>query len=84
MLVIATNPAPYLSIVIGICGLGGLIFAALRFRRDDTTVVVGQQDTILSEMKLINDELRTTADELRAEGKACKEEVITLRTKLLE
>ena len=37
-----------LPLVIGILGVGGLIFTALRFRRDDTTAVVTQQAQITS------------------------------------
>lgn len=81
-IVFATNPAPYLSIVIGICGLGGLIFAALRFRRDDTTTVISQQTTILDGMKMLNDELRTTADTLRGERDLCHKELLEVKDKL--
>lgn len=65
--IFAVNPAPYLSIVLGICGLGGLIFTALRWRRDDTGSLVGQQDTILNEMKVLNEENRLAAARLREE-----------------
>jgi len=56
-----------LPLVIGIVGLGGLVFTALRFRRDDTTAVVNQQNVILDDMKKLNDELRTTVSDLRTE-----------------
>jgi len=56
-----------LPLVIGIVGLGGLVFTALRFRRDDTTAVINQQNVILDDMKKLNDELRTTVGDLRTE-----------------
>ena len=54
--------------VIGIAGLAGIVFSALRFRRDDTTAIVTQQDTIFNELRTLNDELRTTVTQLRAEN----------------
>ena len=68
-----------LPLVIGILGVGGLIFTALRFRRDDTTAVVTQQAQITGEMKLLNDELRLAVDRLRKERDACHAEVAELR-----
>ena len=56
-----------LPLVIGIVGLGGLVFTALRFRRDDTSAIVTQQDTIFAEMRTLNAELRETTDRLRVE-----------------
>jgi hypothetical protein len=73
--VFAANPAPYLSIVLGVCGLGGLVFTALRFRRDDTTALLGQQSTIMGEMKDLNNELRLTTVALREERDRLKEQV---------
>ena len=63
-MLIAANPAPYLSIIIGICGLGGLIFTALRFRRDDTTSIVQQQSTLVHDMETIVSRLREENDRL--------------------
>jgi Tfp pilus assembly protein PilV len=56
-----------IALAIGVLGVAGVIFTALRYNRDDTTAVVQQQNTILGDMKLLNDELRTTADGLRSE-----------------
>ena len=64
-----------IPIIIGLVGLGTVIFAALRFRRDDTTAVVGQQTQILQSMKTLNDELRITSDRMRTERDECKENV---------
>ena len=67
-----------IAIVIGVAGLAGVIFTALRFRRDDTTAVVTQQSTILNDMKALNGELRETAESLRSERDALREQVSNL------
>jgi hypothetical protein len=54
-----------IAIVVGLAGLGGVLFTAMRFNRDDTTAVVSQQSTILHDMQALNAELRTTNGELR-------------------
>ena len=64
-----------LPLVIGILGLAGLIFTAMRYGRDDTTAVVTQQAQITAEMKTLNDELRLTTDRLRKERDTCHAEV---------
>lgn len=56
-----------LPLIIGIIGLAGLVFTAMRFGRDDTTQVVTQQAQITAEMKTLSDELRTQRDECRTE-----------------
>jgi uncharacterized coiled-coil DUF342 family protein len=55
------------SLGIAVMGLGGLVFSALRWRRDDTTAIIGQQDTLFAEMRGLNDELRLTVTRLREE-----------------
>jgi uncharacterized coiled-coil DUF342 family protein len=78
MLVLADSQAailPFLSIAIGLIGLGGLVFTALRFRRDDTTAIVTQQSTLMDDMKALNDELRTTTVTLRTERDELKTQV---------
>ena len=80
----AIDPASAVAVAIGLTGLGGVIFTALRFRRDDTTAVVTQQSTILNDMKTINGELRTTAESLKVERDACRNEVQGLRGELRE
>ena len=57
--------AEALPLVIGIAGLGGLVFTALRYRRDDTTALVAQQSTIVHDIQALNTELRTALDECR-------------------
>jgi uncharacterized coiled-coil DUF342 family protein len=64
-----------LPLVLGVCGLSGLVFAALRFRRDDTSAIVTQQSTILDDMKTLNDELRTATAALREERDQLKTQV---------
>jgi hypothetical protein len=71
-----------LPLVIGLVGLAGVIFTALKYNRDDTTSVIGQQDTILNEMKTLNDELRTTTSELRTERDGLREQVAELTTQV--
>jgi hypothetical protein len=80
----AVNLPQVLALVIGLVGLAGVIFTALRFRRDDTTAVVTQQSVIVNDMKTINEELRTTAASLKVERDACKQEVQGLRGELRE
>ena len=72
---VAKYIATLLPLVIGILGVGGLVFTALRFRRDDTTAIVTQQSTILNDMKSLNAELRSTADSLRGERDQLRTEV---------
>lgn len=66
---------PALSLIIGVIGLGGLVFTALRFRRDDTSSIVTTQSTILDDMKKLNEELRTTTGSLREERDQLKTQV---------
>lgn len=87
--IFAVNPAPYLSLIIGICGLAGIVFTALRYRRDDTTALVGQQDTIVNEMKVLNEEnrqavaiLREERNELKAQVERLTNEISALREEL--
>jgi Tfp pilus assembly protein PilV len=68
-----------LPLIIGVLGLAGLIFTAMRYGRDDTTAVVNQQAQITAEMKTLNDELRITTERLRKERDACLTEVERLR-----
>ena len=74
----AISWAEIIPTIIGLLGLSSLIFAALRYRRDDTTAVLNQQNTILTEMKTLNDELRTTTDSLRNERDQLKVQVTEL------
>ena len=71
--------AELVALAIGIFGVASVIFAAMRWRRDDTTQVVTQQSAILNDMNVINDEIRISADKLRTERDKCYEEVAKLR-----
>lgn len=63
--------AELVSLVIGILGVAGIIFTALRWRRDDTTAVLGQQAELFSEMKGITESLRLERDDARRDLAAC-------------
>ena len=76
--------AELVTLVIGIAGLGGLIFTALSWRRNDTTAVVQQQSTILNDMKGLNDELRQTEQSLKAENVELREHVQELTDQVSE
>lgn len=75
MLVVATALGDALALVIGVAGLGGLVFTALRYRRDDTTAIVQQQSTILHDMQALNSELRSRVDELQIERDRLREQI---------
>lgn len=70
-----------LPIIIGIVGLAGLVFTAMRFGRDDTTAVVTQQAQITAEMQTLNNELRSTIDRLHDDCDKCEREVQRLRSR---
>lgn len=70
--------AQLVALAIGLLGVAGVIFTALKYNRDDTTAVLGQQNVILGEMKTLNDELRTTAAALREERDYLRGEVARL------
>lgn len=74
--------AGLLAIAIGVLGVAGVIFTALRYNRDDTTAIVNQQDTIVSEMRSLNEELRITVDRLRMERDELNKTVEALRMEL--
>ena len=85
MLVLAAiDWAQALPTVIGVCGLSGIIFTALRYRRDDTTAVLNQQEVIFNDMKTINAELRTTTVSLKQERDTLAAEVERLHVELRE
>lgn len=70
--------AEWTAIAVGVFGLAGVVFTAMKFNRDDTTAVVGQQTQILTNMKTLNEELRLTAKELRDERDSLKSQVASL------
>ena len=74
--------AQLVALGIGILGVAGVIFTALKYNRDDTTAIVSQQDVILSEMRGLNDELRQTVVRLREERDALQATVDDLRAQV--
>ena len=64
-----------LPLIIGLLGVAGIVFTALKYNRDDTTAVVTQQNVIVADMKLLNDELRVTTADLRTERDGLREQV---------
>ena len=75
MFPIALAASEFAALALGIFGVAGVIFTALRFRRDDTATLVSSQDFIVNEMKALNDELRTTTDRLRAACDECEQKL---------
>ena len=71
--------AQIIALVIGVFGIAGVIFTALKYNRDDTTAVVTQQSQILGDMKQLNDEWRATAELLRVERDELRTQVEGLR-----
>ena len=83
MLVIAAVNWPVLvTLAIGVFGLAGVIFTALKFNRDDTTAIVSQQNTLMGDMKMLNEELRTSTETLRGERDSLRDEVARLNHQL--
>lgn len=72
------------SLAIGVLGVAGLVFTALRWRRDDTTAVLTQQDTIVTEMTTLNAELRRQRDEERERNLELTGELREARRQLAE
>jgi len=70
----AVDIAQLVTLGIGVLGVASLIFTALRWRRDDTTAVLAQQDTVFGEIKSLNDELRTSNEQLRTERDKLRED----------
>jgi len=73
------DAAQFLALVIGVFGVLGVIFTALRYNRDDTTAIVSQQNTITTEMKMLNDELRMAVTTLRTERDECRAQLSEVR-----
>jgi uncharacterized coiled-coil DUF342 family protein len=73
-----------IALLTGIIGLGGIVFTALRFRRDDATAIVSQQTAILGNMKQLNDELRISIANIRQERDDLKLQVAALEGKVDE
>ena len=57
------DPANAIAIVVGLSGLSGCVFAALRWRRDDTASLVQSQSVIFHDVQSMNSELRLALEE---------------------
>jgi len=55
-----------------IAGVGGLVFVALKYNREDATSVIGQQSAILADMKTLNDELAGTLERCQKQRDAAR------------
>jgi len=55
-----------------IAGVGGLVFVALKYNREDATSVIGQQSAILADMKALNDELAGTLERCQKQRDAAR------------
>lgn len=52
------KPEILLAALTAIGGLGAVLFAALRFNREDAGAVVEQQSTLIGDMRALNEELQ--------------------------
>ncbi len=78
-----------LAAIVTLAGSGGIVFGALRYNRDEAGKIVGQQASVLSDMRGLIDELqealvrtRTERDELLGEVRGCREEIAMLNGKI--
>ena len=55
--------AELIALAIGIAGLGGLVFTALRYRRDDTATIVTTQSTVVHDMESLTAQLRLALED---------------------
>ena len=74
--------AQAIALAIGILGVAGIIFTALRYNRDDSTAVVQQQAQIVTGMHTLNDELRVTNAELKQQVQELREQIEQMRKDL--
>ena len=74
--------AEAIALGIGILGVAGVIFTALRYNRDDSTAVIHQQAQIVTDMHVLNDELRVTNAELKRQVSELREQIEQMRTEL--
>lgn len=62
--------AEWLSVIIGLTGLASLVFAAFKFRREDTAAIVNTQSTVVHDIQTLNAELRLALEECEQRGRA--------------
>lgn len=61
-----------ISVIIGIIGLGAIIFAALRFGREDTKMLAGTATELVTGMQSVNESIKAQRDEAIAREAAAK------------
>lgn len=61
-----------ISIIIGIIGLGAIVFAALRFGREDTKMLAGTATELVTGMQSVNESIKAQRDEAVEREKAAK------------
>ena len=59
----ASVVADVIALVIAISGLGSLVFAAMRWRRDDTQAIVSTQSVVVHDMEALMAGLRQALDD---------------------
>lgn len=67
------------AIAIGLSGLAGVIFTALKYNRDDTTAIVNQQTVLLGNMRSLYDSEHEQLAAVTSERDALRAEVSRLR-----
>ena len=65
------DPGQLVALVIGLCGLAGVVFTALKYNRDDAGAIVEQQSALVGDMKVLTDELRHSEASLRGQLEDC-------------
>lgn len=79
MLIAATiDWATALPITLGIIGLAGVIFTALKFNSDRATASVDQASAVLADMRQLNDALHTRINDLEHELEQLHNQLDTL------
>lgn len=66
-------------LIVAAVGLGGLVFTALRFRREDTSSLVQQHSVVLAGMKTLMDEREKEREEDRREVVRLRAEIDDLK-----
>lgn len=69
----------FIAALVGAGGIGTLIFAALRFQREDASAVVEQSGRLIAAMRETLDELEEALDRCRKERDQHRKEVEQLR-----
>ena len=76
------NAGTIIALVTAIVGVGGLIFTALKFNREQSAATVTQASQILDGMKALNDGLRAQVGDLRIEVERLQQRVEELTAQL--